>query len=187
MDYTNEITSYFCSLRKTIEAMPISDINEVINILEDARETGKNVFVMGNGGSAATSSHFVCDFNKGLSDASKKRYKFICLNDNIPSLMAYANDISYEAIFVEQLKNYFNVGDIVIGISGSGNSKNVLNAIEYANNNAGVTIGITGFNGGQLKKLAKCNINIPINDMQITEDLHLSLDHCIMKILSSYE
>jgi len=140
---------------------------------------------MGNGGSSATASHYVCDFNKGISMNQDKKFKFICLNDNIPSLMAYANDLSFEDIFVEQLKNFYQKGDIVIGISGSGNSMNVLKAIDYANENGGVTVGLTGYSGGQLIEMVQHNVHIPIDDMQIAEDLHMVLDHCMMKILSN--
>jgi len=184
MNYKYDIEEYLSKLKNTIDAVSVESINELMNILVDAKDMGKTIFIMGNGGSAATASHFVCDFNKGLSFNGLNRYKFICLNDNIPSLMAYANDLSYDAIFMEQLKNFFQKGDVVIGISGSGNSKNVLNAINYANEMGGITIGLSGFDGGKLMKMAKYNVNIPIHDMQITEDLHMVLDHCMMKILS---
>jgi D-sedoheptulose 7-phosphate isomerase len=141
---------------------------------------------MGNGGSAATASHFAGDFNKGLSWNKKKRFKFICLNDNTPTVMAYANDVSYESVFAEPLKNFFQTGDLIIGISGSGNSKNVLNAIEWGNKNGGTTIGLSGYNGGKLKEIAMHSVHINVDDMQITEDLHMVLDHCIMKILYNY-
>ena len=98
-------------------------------------------------------------------------------------MMAVANDMSYEDIFVYPLSVYFNSGDLVIGISGSGKSKNVVKALEYANENGGITIGLTGFDGGIVKQICKYNVHIPINDMQITEDLHMVLDHCMMKIL----
>ncbi len=100
--------------------------------------------------------------------------------------MAYANDLSYEDVFVEPLKNFMQVGDIVIGISGSGNSENVIRAIKYANDNDGVTVGITGYSGGKIKEMCKYNVHIPVDDMQITEDLHMVLDHCMMKILCDY-
>ena len=144
MDYTKQIAAYFEKLKKTIDLIDLSDLNTLMNILEKAREEGSQIFIMGNGGSSATASHYVCDFNKGISMEQEKKFKLICLNDNIPSLMAYANDLSFEDIFVRQLKNYFQAGDIVIGVSGSGNSKNVLNAIQYANEHGGVTVGLTG-------------------------------------------
>ncbi len=186
MDYKNDIFNYFSTLKKTIDLISIEDFNSVIEVLELARESDKTIFIMGNGGSAATASHYVNDFNKGMSVEGKKRYKFLCLNDNTPTIMAIANDISYEEIFVEQLKNFFNAGDIVLGISGSGNSMNVVKALEYANLNGGTTIGFTGYNGGKMLKICQHNVHIPINDMQITEDLHMVLDHCMMRVLSNY-
>ena len=184
-DYTQGIAAYFQRLKSAIDRLSLADINQVMSVLEQARDAGKMIFIMGNGGSAATASHYVCDFNKGVSLNQKKKYKFLCLNDNIPSLMAYANDLTYEDIFVNALSSYFQSGDVVIGISGSGNSINVLRAIEYANQHGGITVGLSGYDGGKLKKMAQYNIHIPMDDMQITEDLHMVLDHCMMKILSS--
>lgn len=183
VNYIPDIQQYFSRLKNTIDAINLDEVNQLMNILMDAYENGKQIFIMGNGGSAATASHFVCDFNKGLSYGKEKRFKLICLNDNFPTMMAYANDVSYDDVFVEPLKNYFNGGDLVIGISGSGNSKNVIKAIEWANQNNGITIGLSGYNGGKLKQMSKYGVHIPINDMQITEDLHMVLDHCIIKIL----
>lgn len=177
------INNYFEKLKNVLDNLSRDEIETFINVLVQAKEDGKTVFIMGNGGSAATASHFCCDFNKGVSYGKDKRFKFICLNDNVATMMAYANDISYEDVFVEQLKNFLNVGDIVIGISGSGNSKNVLKAIEYANANNGVTIGITGYDGGELRKISRYSVNTNINDMQISEDVHMILDHLCSKIL----
>ena len=186
MDFRKDITAYFDRLKGTIDLIPVEDLNNMMNLLLDARNEGRLILIMGNGGSAATASHFTSDFNKGLSYNKSKRFKFICLNDNVPTMMAYSNDISYDDIFVETMKNFLNEGDLVIGISGSGNSKNLLKAFEYANKLNAITIALTGYNGGELKKIAKHNVHIPINDMQISEDLHLVLDHCIMKILCDY-
>lgn len=185
-DYKKNISDYFTRLKNAIDSIDIKDLNNVMNVLEEARAHGKQIFIMGNGGSAATASHYVCDFNKGVSlyQPNKPRYKFICLNDNVPSMMAYGNDLSYSEIFVEQLKNFYNAGDIVIGISGSGNSANVVNALRWASENGAVTIGLTGYTGGKVKQICHHNVHIPVDDMQITEDLHMVLDHCMMKILS---
>ena len=151
---------------------------------------------MGNGGSAATASHWVCDFNKGCSinpnnNNSSKRFKMICLNDNIATMLAYANDTSYDDIFVEQLRNYFSPGDVVIGISGSGNSNNVLKAINYTNENGGITIGLCGFNGGMLYSIAHVPILANIHDMQKVEDVHTIITHMAMQrvceILNSHK
>lgn len=183
MDYKNDIKGYFSKLKDTIDKVSTKDLSDIMNILEKARMEGHTIFIMGNGGSAATASHYCCDFNKGISWQQENKYKFICLNDNVPTMMAYANDLSYDNVFVEPLKNFMKKGDYVIGISGSGNSKNVVKALEYANINNGITIGFTGYSGGIVKKISKYNIHIPIDDMQITEDLHMILDHCMMKIL----
>lgn len=184
MNYTQAIDNYFERLKTTLDRIDKGAISKLMNLLEQSREEGQQVFIMGNGGSAATASHYVCDFNKGVSLGQDKRYKFICLNDNIPSLMAYGNDLSYNDIFLYPLQTYFQKGDLVIGISGSGNSENVVRALEWANAHGGYTIGLTGYSGGKVKQLCKHNVHIPINDMQIAEDLHMVLDHCMMKILS---
>lgn len=174
--------NYFSRLKTAIDNLNRDEIDNFINILNYAKENGKNIFIMGNGGSAATASHFCCDFNKGMSYNQDKRFKLICLNDNVATMLAYANDVSYDDVFVEQLKNFLTKDDIVIGISGSGNSKNVLKAIEYANIIGATTLGMVGFNGGMLKKIAKYSIHANINDMQITEDIHMMLCHMLYSI-----
>jgi len=186
MDFRNDINSYFERLKKTIDLIPVEDLNNMMNLLLNARNDGHLILIMGNGGSAATASHFASDFNKGLSYNKSKRFKFLCLNDNIPTMMAYSNDVSYDDIFLETMKNFLNEGDLVIGISGSGNSKNVLKAFEYANKQNAITIALTGYDGGELKNFSKHNVHIPVNDMQISEDLHMVLDHCMMKILKDF-
>ena len=138
---------------------------------------------MGNGGSGATASHFACDMNKEVSSGLDKRIQVICLNDNIPIISAYANDLSYDNIFTEQLKNFLKPNDVVIGISVSGNSRNVIKAIQYANDHSAITVGFTGFDGSQVAKIAKIPIVIAANDMQKVEDIHLILFHMIMQIL----
>lgn len=183
MDYKQLITNYYNKLTEAIEILNKDDVNKILNVLITARDEGRQVFIMGNGGSASTASHFVCDFNKGVSYGCDKKFKFICLNDNVATMMAYANDVSYDDVFVNPLMNYFNEGDVVIGISGSGNSKNVVKAIEWANEHGGITVGFTGYSGGKLKQLCKYNVHLPMDDMQIAEDIHMSLCHCMMKTL----
>lgn len=158
-----------------------ADFNKVIDLFQATYDEGKQIFVFGNGGSGSTASHFACDINKGVSYGHDKRFKVICLNDNIATVLAYANDASYDDIFVEQLKNFLNPGDLVFGISGSGNSENVLRAIRYAGENNAATLGFTGFEGGALKVAAENSINIPSDDMQKIEDIHLILTHMIMQ------
>jgi D-sedoheptulose 7-phosphate isomerase len=142
--------------------------------------------MMGNGGSAATASHYAADFNKGLSYGKARRFRFICLSDNVPTLTAYANDVAYDEAFVEQLRNFLEPGDLVVAISGSGNSRNVLKAIEYANRSGAVTVGLTGYDGGELKRIARYGVHIPIDDMQVTEDLHMVLDHLAYAVLGRF-
>ena len=180
------ISSYISRLKTSLDELEFSEIENFISILNNARKNGNNIYIMGNGGSALTASHFCCDFNKGASYGveDKKRFKFICLNDNIATMMAYSNDVSYDDVFVEQLKNFLQPDDVVIGISGSGNSKNVLKAIEYANENKAVTVGLTGYSGGRLREISSCSVNTNVNDMQISEDIHMMLCHMIMQIVS---
>ena len=132
MDYINELNAYRDREIAVLNSLDLNSVNQIMNVLEDARLHGKRIFICGNGGSAATVSHYCCDFNKGVSENQNDKYNFECLNDNVPTLMAVANDIGYEEVFRFPLKNKMKSGDILIGISGSGNSKNVVNAMEYA-------------------------------------------------------
>ena len=185
-DYRESIKKYIEKESNVLNDLPVDDINNVLNVLEKARLSHKRIFICGNGGSASTAAHFECDFNKGVSYEQEVKYDFECLSDNVPMMMAIANDISYNDIFLVPLRNKMKKGDIVIGISGSGNSENVIRAIKYANENGGITIAFTGFDGGKVKKLAKYGIHINVNDMQITEDMHLVIDHLMMSVLSKY-
>ena len=186
MDYKKDILNYFEKVKTTIDKVSVDDLNLLMNLLNKARDEKKTVFICGNGGSASTASHYCCDFNKGISSSQQNKFRFVCLSDNVPSMMAYANDFSYEEIFVGPLRNLYNEGDYVIGISGSGNSSNVIKALQYANEHGGISIGITGYDGGIVKKICQYNVHIPIMDMQVSEDLHLMLDHCMMSILCKY-
>lgn len=185
-DYKEMLQHYMELERKAYDNLPLDDINEVMNVLENARVSDKQIFICGNGGSSATASHYVCDFDKGVSHdhGQKNRYNFICLSDNVPTMMAIANDISYDEIFRIPLINKMSDGDVVIGISGSGNSENVVRALNYANENGGITVAITGYDGGKMKNIAKYNIHVAIDNMQIAEDLHMMLDHMMMWVLS---
>lgn len=184
VDYINRIKAYVELERKVLNSLDLSEINTVINVLEKSRLNGNRVFTCGNGGSAATASHFCCDFNKGVSCKQDKKYDFECLNDNTPTMMAIANDISYDEVFVMPLRNKLSKGDVLIGISGSGNSTNVVKAIEYANEVGAVSVGIVGYDGGKIKSLAKYSIHVKIDNMQIVEDVHMMMDHVIMYVLS---
>lgn len=174
---------YCEGLKGALEAVPLEPFEELVRLLESAFHEERQVFVMGNGGSGSTASHFACDFNKGISFGLPKRFRVICLHDNLATLMAYANDVSYEQIFVEPLKNFLRAGDLVIGLSGSGNSPNVLRAIEFANGRGAHTVGLSGFDGGRLAGLARTALVVPVNDMQKAEDVHFILLHVAMQIL----
>jgi D-sedoheptulose 7-phosphate isomerase len=175
---------YIKDLKSLLDRFPHDTFHRIFEILLDAYKHDKHIFVMGNGGSGSTASHFVCDINKGSCSGLEKRFKMICLNDNMPSILAYANDQSYEDIFVEQLKNFLEEGDVVIGISGSGNSRNVLKAIEYAKKKGAVTIGLCGYDGGSLSRMVDISLVTEINDMQKSEDLHMIVVHMLMQSLS---
>jgi len=185
-DFTGPLEAYIDRLKSTLDKISREEINGFLNLLVDALEAGRNVFTLGNGGSAATASHMAVDFNKGLSWGKARRFRFLCLSDNLPTLTAYANDVSYEDVFVEPLKNFLESGDLVIAISGSGNSRNVVKAVEYANAHGAVTVGLTGYDGGLLRKTARHGVHVPIRDMQVTEDLHMVLDHLAYSVLGAY-
>jgi D-sedoheptulose 7-phosphate isomerase len=159
--------------------------NEIYTILKNVRDNGNQVFVMGNGGSASTASHFVADLLKTSITNENKRFKAMSLSDNIPVLLAWSNDESYENIFSNQLKNFLQKNDVVIGISGSGNSKNVLNAIEFGNDKQAITIGLSGKGGGKLSEIAKINLTVQSDDMLTIETMHLLVCHLITTIIRS--
>jgi D-sedoheptulose 7-phosphate isomerase len=184
-DYTSDIKKYLHLLEKKLNALNIQQINKIVNLIQSAYDNGNTIFTMGNGGSGTTASHIVCDFNNGASANLARKFKVMCLNDNVPSISAIANDISYDAIFKEQLKNFLRPGDVVIGISASGNSKNIIRAIEYANKSGATTIGFCGFDGGKMKKTAKYSIHVKADDMKVTEDIHSIVSHIMMKMLSA--
>jgi len=177
------IGDYIASLKKTLDAINKKEITDIVGVLCEAHKKNKMIFICGNGGSAATASHMVNDIAKLTITEEKKRIKAIALNDNVPLLTAWANDSKYEDCFQEQLKNFIENEDILIGISSSGNSLNVLKAVEYANQKGGITIGLSGFQGGKLAKLAKFNIVVSSDSVQVIEDVHMVLDHLICLIL----
>ncbi len=186
-NYIADLEAYRNRELNVYENLDLNAVNQVMNVLEEARLSRKRIFICGNGGSAATASHFCCDFNKGVSEKQEIKYNFECLSDNVPTMMAVANDISYDEVFRFPLRNKMNPGDILIGISGSGNSKNVVNAMEYAKSVDGITIAIVGYSGGVMKEIADYSIHVDINDMQISEDIHMILDHMMMYVLSHQE
>jgi D-sedoheptulose 7-phosphate isomerase len=172
-------TRYRASLLQTLAALDLDKVEEAIDLLDLARAEGRRIFTCGNGGSASTASHFVCDMAKGASYGRAERFKVMALTDSLPTLTAYANDVSYDCVFVEQLRNWAEPGDVLLAISGSGNSPNVLRAVEYANAAGLKTIGLTGRDGGQLGRLVQLEINAREPHMGRIEDAHMFVCHMI--------
>ncbi|MCE2815741.1 MAG: SIS domain-containing protein [Cryomorphaceae bacterium] len=174
-------TEYRQLLIETLEALDLAAVDRLVEVFLDAHARGAQIFTMGNGGSGASASHAAGDFLKGASYGLKKRFKMICLNDNVPSMMAVANDIGWDDIFVEPLQNYLRPGDVVIGISGSGNSRNVLKAAEFAKAHGATLVGMTGFKGGKLRELADLSIHSVAMDMEVAEDVHMAVFNMVKK------
>lgn len=181
IDFREKMRSYIATEIRVLKSLDLDEINRAVNAILEVRERGGTIYTMGNGGSAATASHMVCDFAKGASGG--RRFRVECLSDNTPIMMAIANDFCYEEIFVYQLRGQLKPEDLLIGISGSGNSENVLRAIRYAKKLGAPTIGITGYSGGKLKDLVDYSMHVHIDDMQIAEDVHMVLDHMMMWVI----
>ena len=186
MDFTKAIKEYYDREIRVIESLNLEEISEAMNAIYDAYQKGGTIYVCGNGGSAATASHMQNDFSRGVSEKLDKKFNFYCLNDNYPTVMAIANDIGYEEVFRHQLINRLKENDLFIGISGSGNSMNVVNAAQYAKECGIKVLGITGYKGGKLKELADYKMHVPEEDMQIDEDIHMTFDHMMMKIFYNF-
>ncbi|MBV8807573.1 MAG: SIS domain-containing protein [Acidobacteriaceae bacterium] len=168
---------YKANLLQTLETIDLEAVGQAIEILADARDRNRHIFVCGNGGSASTASHFVCDMVKGAS--FKSRFRIMALTDSLPTITAYSNDVGYECIFAEQLKNFGQAGDVFIAISGSGNSPNVLCAIDYANSIGCKTIALTGRDGGKLGPKANLQIRVAEPHMGRIEDGHMIVCHML--------
>ncbi len=175
----NYPASYRAELLKVIESIDLQKVQQAIEWFREARDSGRQIFVCGNGGSASTASHFACDMVKGASFGRQGRFRVMALTDSLPTLTAYSNDISYEVVFEEQLRNFAREGDIVLAISGSGNSINVVRAVQWANSAGCRTIALTGRDGGTLGPLAQLNIRAPSPHMGRIEDTHLIVCHMI--------
>lgn len=183
MDFSKQIKEYLELEISILKKLDQNEINRAMNLLEETREKGNSVYLFGNGGSAATAYHMENDFNKGVSEKLEKKYRFQCINANIATIMAIANDNGYERVFEQQLENKLNEDDVVIAISGSGNSENVIRAVKYAKEQGCRIISMTGYSGGFLKKLSDISLHVPLNNMQITEDIHMIFNHMMMYIL----
>ena len=179
--FTSEYVSYLSSILTTLDKPAFA---QVFHVLEKARDQNKTIFICGNGGSAATSSHIAEDLAFGPKKYGHRPFRTISLTDNAASITAIGNDNGYEEIFVMQLENLFGKGDIVIGISASGNSPNVIKALEYANAHEGISVALTGFDGGKMKKISQYGIHVQSEpgEYEPVEDAHLIIGH----ILASY-
>ena len=186
MNYTNDIRDYLALEIEILKKLDVEQINAALNLLDETRQKKGRIYICGNGGSAATASHFQNDFNKGVSEYIDVPFRFHCLNDNVATLMAIANDIGYEEVFRFQLRNNLEENDVLVAISGSGNSHNVIRAVEYAKEHGCKIIGLTGCSGGKLKELSDISLHAPVNSMQVTEDIHMIFDHLMMSIFYKY-
>ena len=173
-------------MNETVKAYVKEKVNEMMQAILEAYEQEKRIYVFGNGGSSATASHYQNDFNKGLSEKLQKKFNMVCLNNDLPTIMAIANDISFDEVFRYQLKGRIQPDELVIAISGSGNSANVINAVEYAKEQGNKVIGLCGYNGGKLKELADVVVHVDINNMQVVEDIHMILDHLMVTVFMRY-
>ncbi len=176
---------YVRRLGQLLESLDLNALAAIIDQIERVRAEGKTIYLIGNGGSAATASHMAEDLAFGTRMREGARIKALSLTDNQPYVMAAANDIGYDSIFEEQLKNLMLPGDLLIAISASGNSPNVVKAVDYANRNGGISVGLVGFDGGQLRE--SCHIVLHVETQHgeygPVEDIHLILDHIITEFL----
>jgi D-sedoheptulose 7-phosphate isomerase len=176
----SSVKDYFITLSQVISELPYSTINRVTAAVIQAFQEDRTIFVFGNGGSAATASHIACDLNKGTGEnVNGRRLKVISFTDNVPLVTAWANDVSYEQVFSEQLKNFVQARDVVFAISASGNSPNVLSALKTAREARAITIGISGYQGGKMKALCDICAVVPSDNMQMIEDLHHAIAHSV--------
>ncbi len=178
-----DIRHYFDTVQALLNDTPFDAVDTVIEVLVKANHAGQTIFICGNGGSAATATHFACDLAKRPNVPGQPRFRVIALTDNNALMTALSNDISYDSVFAEQLAPLVRAGDVVIGISGSGNSRNVLNAIQVAHDAGAVTIGFCGYDGGKLKEMVHHPVHVPSNVMAMVEDVHLMLEHAICEKL----
>jgi len=171
--------NYHRQLLGTLESIDLERVNQAIDWLTEAREAGSTVFVAGNGGSAATAAHFVCDMVKGASYGKQTRFRIVALGQNLPTMTAYSNDVHYSDALLEEFKNFARPGDLYMCISGSGNSPNVVRTMEYANELGCKTIALTGRDGGKLGAMAQLGIHVPEPHMGRIEDAHHIICHMI--------
>lgn len=172
---------YLGRLSKVIESCDIASMDRGVEIVREAWEAGRQIITLGNGGSAMTALHFITDWNKMIHLATGRPFRGRTLVDNMGLITAYSNDMSYQDAFVEQLKNVSLPGDLIVAISGSGNSENVIRAVKHANELGCKTLGLCGFGGGRLRDCAQHAIWVQVNDMQLCEDMHAIFGHMVMQ------
>ena len=181
-----ETKEYFSRFGAVLDQLDIEQIRGLADDIHSAWQQGRFVFICGNGGSGSNSSHFCEDLGKSsllrekFTDDSAKRLKVLSLTDNTPYILAWGNDEGFDRVFVEQLKNLASPGDLLVAISGSGKSPNILNAVEWANRNEVRTWGVTGFDGGKLQGMANANLHVPLDDMGMVECAHLLAFHWVL-------
>jgi D-sedoheptulose 7-phosphate isomerase len=181
-----ESKQYFEELQRVAARICHDSVDQIADVLVKAYESGRMVFTFGNGGSASLASHLACDLGKGTAYCNGgKRLRVLALTDNLPTLTAWANDSDYEDVFSEQLRNFVQPQDVAFAISGSGNSKNVINALHAAREAGATTVGVSGFQGGKMKSLCDVCAVVPSSNMQIIEDLHLAIAHTVFRIVYS--
>lgn len=171
-DYKQELVA-------ALDTVDLDRVEELIEVFRKARAEDRQIFVFGNGGSASTANHFACDIVKGASYGRDKRFRIMALSEQVATLTAYSNDVGYESVFVEPLKNFARPGDIAMAISGSGNSENVIRAIEYANSIGCYTVGLSGMSGGRLHPSVDLSVHVPANHMGRVEDAHFFVCHMV--------
>lgn len=179
----NPFQNYLNGFEETLRMLPEQAILQAVEVLHAARLEGRQVFIMGNGGSASTASHFGCDLGKNTRRMDLPNFRVLPLTDNMAIFSALANDEGYENVFVQQLANFLRPGDIVIAISCSGNSANVIKAVEFARQSKAYIITMTGYDGGKLSPLADLDLHVPSHVIEYVEDLHLMMEHLITKAL----
>lgn len=172
-------SEYAQKLRTTLDSIPLDRVDELIEIFREARDQDRQIFVCGNGGSAATANHFACDIVKGASFGREKRFRIQALSEQVPTMTAYANDVGYEVAFAEPLRNFARSGDVVLIISGSGNSPNVLKALEAGREIGCKTVALTGRGGGKAGPLADFAIEVDDTHMGRVEDAHMVITHMV--------
>lgn len=181
-----DFEQYGDRLKSEISRLSGDQVSRFVDKLEQAYKDDRQVFIIGNGGSATSASHFAEDLGKGLLSEdelkrfSRRRLRVQSLTDNNGWLLAIGNDLGYEHVFTQQLANFAKTGDLLIAISGSGNSPNILNAVRWARDNGLFSFGLTGFNGGQLKQIQDDGIHVDLNDMGMVESLHLCIFHWVL-------